>query len=447
MQANAERVRPPAVSSVTLLLKYLVPMLYFGITPVTAINQLKWGPVSVLNALGGASICALLVLINNKRLLFEPLWLKVSAGFFLVYLFGLARADAVALPTVFANLMRFTLPWAVLSLMPPERKIIRHLMACWLIGLCAAGFFQMYGESQAPVIVDEVYGNSLSRYVQANSDFTLAVKLNIYTTHGYMAIAIAAVCTVGVAILRKNLHTRLLLLGVAGFLVISERRGGFIAADILVVAGVVMLVGLPLRFSVVPRANAGLLVSGSLLVLIYFGASYLSVENVETRASKIFSQGWMTDESAAIRAEVFLRSLETWLSNPIFGIGLVGWTEMSYERLGLHSSVVDVPAQLGLLGCIMYFSLLLSPMFVGWRVLKFAGRAPSQIVIVEDGLMMVVGSSLVALAAILNPIFMMTLMNETILMNLALAATYSNLRPLPASRRLNAPRLQHIPAS
>jgi hypothetical protein len=86
-------------------------------------------------------------------------------------------------------------------------------------------------------------------------------------------------------------------------------------------------------------------------------------------------------------------------------------------------------------------------MFVGWRVLKFAGRTPSQIVIVEDGLMMVVGSSLVALAAILNPIFMMTLMNETILMNLALAATYSNLRPLPASRRLNAPRLQHLPAS
>src|SRR6185503_17791230 len=113
-----------------------------------------------------------------------------------------------------------------------------------------------------------------------------------------------------------------------------------------------------------PKLKVVVIVTSCWLLVGVVLIGMLDFSNIETRMQNILNYGLTDDESIDVRYAVSSVSVASWLSNPLFGIGLVGWSEESYDFVGLHSSIIDVPAQLGLVGFWGYFGFAIFPL---WR--------------------------------------------------------------------------------
>ncbi len=391
-----------------------IPTLYFVIAPVLPISQFRIGPASVSNLMGVLSVLTLAILFNSsrRRVVHDLPWRILSLIFIASCLIGLVRASAAAYPTVFGSLIRYGIVWAIVTLSPASLGCFRRYGSAWLVGLSIAGVIQIYSEKTASFAVDETTAYSYSRYMQGSEQYELATEMGLYNTHGYMAMSIAAICAFATASLSKSTFRKGWLFAGGCFLIVAERRGGFLSADALVLLGfLLLLAGLFLvpsgsKLKVATLSAAFLIGLGSILI------TKLDFINVDKRVQSIERAGLYADSSIAARVDLLAVSYRTWLTSPLYGVGLLGWIDDAYQYIGFHSSIVDVPAQLGLVGFIGYFGLLFVALARALRTFRKDTREEVR----AWAFMAAIGLVLFLAATIMNPVFLFYLMNETYLL-------------------------------
>ncbi len=104
-----------------------------------------------------------------------------------------------------------------------------------------------------------------------------------------------------------------------------------------------------------------LLVTGQIPVIIQSAGldQLVSPAMIERLSSDFLSQ---EDGSSQSRRDLLSQNMETFTSNPIFGIGLGG--SNTGDQLGSHNMLLKMGAELGILGILVYLSLLLVPIYV-----------------------------------------------------------------------------------
>ena len=205
----------------------------------------------------------------------------------------------------------------------------------------------------------------IARYLGAagdwadNSSVDLAVAGRGVGTYGlYNLLAVVIPCWLSLAVTARGLR-QLLLLAAVGVASLAVALSTFTAATVLLIAGLgLALVGLPL----LKRSRYSLLVlvfsCGALAALIVAGNFLIreskSFEFGADKAIRLF-EGMMDsglvagDETG--RGEMFMRTMDTFLSNPVFGVGY----DRSVQLVGGHSSWVDPWALYGLVGYLPFF--------------------------------------------------------------------------------------------
>jgi hypothetical protein len=400
---------------------------YFGVSPLVSINQLRLGPVTILNLTGVAAILSGIFLAKGRRVLNNSVWSVTSACLFSVLLVGLWRSPGTGGTTALQFLIRFLVSWLVVSLTPLRRKISVHYGVAWVVGLCVAGALQTYNENRSGVYIDETGDRSYSSYIQGNELYDLGTELNIYDTYGYMAMAITGVCCIGLALTAIEGKKRALF-GLSGiFLISAERRGGFLSADLLVAVGLVMTVVLVLA-TYGKRGVKWVVISVALCALVFARlAPIMNYSNIEARIGNIANAGLSGDGSALERMGADYVSLNTWLAHFVFGVGLVGFDYDSDQYIGGHSSIVDIPAQIGAVGLCVYYGYVFVPLLLTLRCLRSGSRLRPDAQ--RCALVVVVGLTLFLIGTAINPTFLRSLLDETMLLLLFLAATvYSGVR-------------------
>jgi hypothetical protein len=394
--------------------------IYFGFAPLVSINQVRIGPVSLYNIVGALTVCALVVAPVGGRIMSTPVWKVTSLVLVGSCLVGLVRASEVARPTATTYLIRFLVTWIVASLSPVNRRVLLQYVIAWTLGLCVAGALQAYNEANVGFRVDETVSYSLSRYMQSNQDAEWGVSLNLFTTYGYMAMSIAAGCCLAASMLITGYVRKALLVSVCIFLTLAERRGGFIAADSLAIIGVPLAVCVILFTRGVPKLKV---LGVALIALIALGVvvNRLSdFSNVSARVERMMWGGVLADESIATRYEILSVSVKSFRSNPLIGVGLVGWTQAAYDLTGLHSSLLDVPAELGVIGFVGYYGFMLAPLAPAFVLLRKHG-VPEDVRLFA----VIIGTGTIQffIGSIFNPVFLNNLMNETLVLLVALGAS------------------------
>ena len=398
--------------------------LYFAAVPFLPLRTILVGPTHVVNWLGLVFAGAALVFWQFRRVASDRAWLTASGILLVSCGIGFLRAPEFARQSVILWLQRFFLPWLVVSLSPLDKRFLRSLCASWLAGLCFTGAWQLYTTARADFVATEYSQYSYSRLLQSGEEWDLAMRMGIYNTHGCMAMSVAAACAFVHTLSCKRMTHKLVFGFCAIFLIFSEWHGRFIASDLLAALGVILV--FPVAYY---RSKSGLttaLIGLGITILLAIGVVYfadLSVDSTAARINTLLDDGLRADASISARYDLLSVSVGSWLSSPLIGVGLVGWTPDSYDLVGMHNSIVDVPAQLGIIGFLGYYGLIFFPLKRAIAVLRMRGCA---ILDRETARVVFIGMALFFVSTIINPPFMMALISETLLLLAALGTTLTS---------------------
>ena len=222
----------------------------------------------------------------------------------------------------------------------------------------------------------------IARMTQLDEDFYESMLYRGITRYNaYAAGAIFLPCFVGASYAIRRTAIKhffvILCLGIA----LAVAFSGFMAAFVTLTASLILLF-LTMLFRGGRRKSLGMrpfgiLVTVSLILggVWYFGTGSEGFDYASEKALRIF-QGVKTsgiamgDETG--RFDLFLMSLNTFLSNPLFGIGPI--TDSIYVEqstvIGCHSSIMDSLGEYGILGFspfLLFLGLLARRVILGMR--------------------------------------------------------------------------------
>lgn len=411
----------------------VVGCLYFGLVPFVPIRTIIIGPFNLLVWLATATIAALLIVPSRTRVWHTPGWSIASAFLWSSWGIGLMRAPAFATQSAVLWSSRFAVPWLLISLCPLDRRYLRLLCISWFTGLCVTAAWQYVSIDNSGIIVTANSQYSYSRLLQNSEEWGATSWLGVYDTYGCMAMSVAAACALALALTSQKIQEQVLL-GIGSLLLIyTEWCGRFIVSDLMVFLGIIMALGLA-AIETKMKFRHVLLIIAVIIIVTYISVKTADTNNNITwqRIISIIHNGSEGDISTSTRLSLISISISSWLSNPIFGIGVVGWTDETGLYIGGHSSLVDIPAQIGILGFIGYYGLMLFPLKRAFAC--FISNDYSR----DDrkaAMLVIIGLALVFAGSCLNPTYMMALISETLLLLVALGATLPKILP----RRIGNP--------
>jgi len=350
-------------------------------------------------------------------------------------LLGYLLADAYVRPSINQKLMAFAVPVLLISVLPRDTNVLMRHWKVWTLGICLLALLQIKAGILDPTGAGAEHQFSTSRFIHNTGDIALTQQFGIANAYGYMVMAICAGgCLSMLATANRSRFQKLLI---CALFVLSAA----VVTGTYMAAAIVLVISLAVSTAIIfnkRNLRRNIFWPASFLLAIAFMISLLSqfdyTDIVLQRITRLRLDGLSGDQSTEIRWELVMVSLNTFASSPFWGVGLQGW-EFDYETIiGGHSSIVDVPAQLGIIGFVAYYGLFVPVMLRSWSIWKAkgSGRLPHHAV-VAGGL-----ASLLA-CSILNPAFMMQLVNETMLLLVALGLSHSDV----LMKRGNFSRARH----
>jgi len=150
---------------------------------------------------------------------------------------------------------------------------------------------------------------------------------------------------------------------------LSGTRGALVAAVVmlaLAAATGALLRLYPRRLVLTVSVGLGMTVS---LVLLLNGIQISGLQRIATDTAATLSSGAPTDNSTAIRLQMYLGGLRAFLEAPIFGHGPLAFTAVADQLADtpfgaaphLHNDLLDMAASAGILGVGAYLLFLLAP--------------------------------------------------------------------------------------
>jgi len=160
----------------------------------------------------------------------------------------------------------------------------------------------------------------------------------------------------------------LLIIALISFqvIIISGSRKGFIALFILFVFQYFYLIKYLAKNIFIKILNITLLT-----ISAYYIFKYISSTIFYSRLEGLINGD---KESYSDRAEILLESLDTWLNNPLLGVGFDSSRLYSSHNMPSHSSVMETLASTGIIGFILYFSIFLFLGISCFRIYKFSKK-------------------------------------------------------------------------
>ena len=183
----------------------------------------------------------------------------------------------------------------------------------------------------------------------------------------FMPLAISMPCFVTVANNQKNKIFRRLLYILCLLICIMIIFSTFAASIILLLLGIFIMFLLNLK-----NKRKFVIISMSILtvfILLLNVNDFDELPQIGKMVEKIgtifnFSKDLGGDDNdPRIRASLVQTSINSFIHNPFFGVGLYGPSDKGYTLIGMHSGFLDSLAQYGLFGIIWFFCFL----FIGFR--------------------------------------------------------------------------------
>lgn len=416
---NAPRTSAPGTRPSAAM---LVGGLYFALVPITQARLVRFGPMSIVGFVGiaAAAMLSTRACLNRRgwRLWHDRAWVLPSSLMGLAMAIGVIRGPDVATGYI-RELIQFAVTaWLLISL-APSRDAIGSWLRAGIIGLATSGAIGLYLQ-RAYKFTPAYEGETLSRMVVHQQDWGIAFELGVAGPVTCMVMAIAGVLAIGFAIVAHMPGTRVLWGVAGGVLLLAQAQGGFVTSNVLSLTGVVALAGFSLPYGRKPLLSVVLtcvLLGGGLTVIATADST------VGRRLDVIAGNGVGSDDSGRGRIDAFLKSAEAFARNPLLGIGFEGWRAQG-SMIGGHSSIIDVPAQLGMVGAIAYPMMLLWPALRAWRARRASPYAKP----------FLVALILYAIASVLNPLFLAPNANEFQALLAAAALTLGQVQPTPSPR-------------
>lgn len=188
----------------------------------------------------------------------------------------------------------------------------------------------------------------------------------------FLPIGMAMPCFIAIS-LKQHGFLKILLLASCFIISVMVFLSTFAASILLLIMGCIGLYFL----SVKSKKKFILIMGGFLVVFVLFISSLdLSeipqLEHMVYKISAMFNTTSGIDENdPRIRASLIGISLNTFINNPLFGVGIYGARNDGNNLTGLHSGIVDGLAQYGLFGIIWYFGFLIFCCKILIRSMKF----------------------------------------------------------------------------
>ena len=227
-------------------------------------------------------------------------------------------------------------------------EVIRSLPALWSLSFIVRNVMYQGGSSQ---IYAEAFLSGVGEYsLYTGCAIILPVILaTVLESRGWLRAGLmTAWMGILVAILLATLMGAILL-----------ALTGFILLLIFVVTSSRQKMHLILLLSVI-----------GLAIIVSWFALFKDTEHGQIFADKFARQFTSMRDKGMVagdltnRADLWQKSIDTFLANPIFGIGPVSETENPYigYLVGGHSSLLDLPAEYGIVGFVLYLGFLLTAM-------------------------------------------------------------------------------------
>jgi len=396
-------------------------MLYFFLTPITQARLVRVGPISVVLFLGIAALVLLsLEFATGIRpaLLFAPAWWVPLFVLFVSLVIGLLEGPGYAVANSGGFIAGFALPVGLASFMLRELPRMVKVSLSLALGLAVAALVQIFNEvfsGQSQVPVDYA---SLSKSLLQARAWEAAAELGIQNAYGCLAMAICAAACAAVALGAEKRSQRWSFAALALVLLIGQSRGGYMVSSIVAAVGVAAAFLWNVRAKRRLRSIVVFLLLPVAVVYLAVRFGYLQAYDLGWRLDKIRASGVMDDDSIAERWDAVKLSRHAFRSNPVTGIGLQGWFFDRESPINKHSSIVDVLAELGVLGFCAYYAWLVGSArraFNAWRTLRPGN--PSRSIACAAG----VAALAFLVGSMLNPVFLQPILNEVLVCLAALS--------------------------
>ncbi len=156
------------------------------------------------------------------------------------------------------------------------------------------------------------------------------------------------------------------MLVLCGALGIAIAIATFMGAILLMISGFLLLFLLTIIRGRMKLSSLGFLLLLAAGGLAAWGGFVSRSEQGSAFSDKLHRQVGAIAESGLVkgdqtnRSELWLMSIDTFLDNPVFGIGPVSTTENPYHgyKVGGHSSWLDLPAEYGIIGVLLFMSFI-----------------------------------------------------------------------------------------
>ncbi len=183
----------------------------------------------------------------------------------------------------------------------------------------------------------------------------------------FMPLAISMPCFITVASYQKHNVYRRILYILCISICIMIFFSTFAASIILLLLGIFILFFLNLKskskFVIISMTILTLLI---IIVNVYDFEELPQIGKMVEKIGTIFTYSkdlGGDDNDPRIRASLVQTSINSFIHNPFFGVGLYGPTNEGYTLIGMHSGFLDSFAQYGVFGIIWFFFFL----FIGFR--------------------------------------------------------------------------------
>lgn len=412
---------------------YLFPcILYFFLSSIPQARMLHVGPASIVvifGMVGAINLGVIAVKYYHGYILSSRIWILSFILLFISFLIGLIQTQPEALPSTIYNIILFCIPLAIISFMPSDGRHLRTIGLAWLLGMGVSALFQINNEIKYVLVWGGNPSSSLSRMIFNERTWEIARSQGIQNNLGCMAMSIGASCCYAILLKTKSKPHIVGLLLLTFILMIGQSLGQYMATTIILVFGFILALIFTLSSPKIPGQMHIIILSVVIIFIICILAlSYFGYSNMNWRLNAIIRYGIIDDLSIFSRYEGLAGSVRALISSPLYGIGFQGWLFESSSQISGHSSIFDVPAQLGVIGSISYygFTLLLIYKVHRWRnTSAFSEYGISNAILV--------GLYSYLLASILDPVFLQPSMNEAFLICAGLGITLITYNKAPLS--------------
>lgn len=237
-------------------------------------------------------------------------------------------------------------------------SVVQVLLVGVLLVMSIEGKKQMMQLEQIIIIAGIVLVTRLLIVTPSSSwgQERLGIEMGMHVNHIALNLLISLMFTLKVAIgQKKKLYWPLVVIFLTVLVMTASKKA-------IIIGILALLVALPLgKKGVIKKAKYLLIMLALIAVLIKIAMNIpiiydLAAERMEGFISLITNTG-IVDESTTERQHLIQTAWKVFLDNPLLGVGLDGFRSYNTENAYAHSNFLEILADCGILGFVIYYSL------------------------------------------------------------------------------------------